>query len=292
MKFPVTIVLLLIIIATIGTFAINMDVNYNNLEDSQYISPEHGSIKIHTELYFVYDDALRPETRSVTISDSNFEKAILDALSSGSNNQYFKSIFNLGIQIRSIDLVHETCYINLMDTPELDAFFLDEHFDLYIWSVVNSLTEKNQVKNVQFLIEGKQYRRSMHGYNFNAPIPKLKSLVYTKKIKSSDVVLEFIEYISTRRFDLAYSLLTKNSMNNYDYSAFVKYANAFNETHRGFSRDTYYSRVFVGYDEVFIKFTKQYEIDGFTLNTYDKWTVILEDDVYRISLNSNGNPKN
>lgn len=287
MKFPVTIVLLLIIIATIGTFAINMDVNYNNLEADQYISPEHGSIKIRTDLYFVYDDALRRETRSVTISDSNFEKAILDALAEGSTNTYFSSIFNLGIQIISIDLVHETCYINLMDSPELDALFLDERFDLYIWSVVNSLTENNQVKNVQFLIEGKQYRRSMQGYNFNSPLPKLESLIYSKEIKSTDVVLEFIEFISTRRFDLAYSLLTKNSMNNYDYSAFIKYANTFNETHRGFAKDTYYSRVFVGYEEVFIKFTKQYETDGFMLNTYDKWTVIMEDDVFRINLNSN-----
>lgn len=287
MKFPVTIVLLLIIIATIGTFAINMDVNYSNLEADQYISPEHGSIKIRTDLYFVYDDALRPETRSVTISDSNFEKAIIDALAEGSTNNYFSSIFNLGIQIISIDLVHETCYINLMDTPELDALFLDERFDLYIWSVVNSLTENNQVKNVQFLIEGKQYRRSMQGYNFNSPLPKLESLIYSKEIKSTDVVLEFIEYISTRRFDLAYSLLTKNSMNNFDYSAFIKYANTFNETHRGFTKDTYYSRVFVGYEEVFIKFTKQYETDGFMLNTYDKWTVIMEDDVFRINLNSN-----
>lgn len=287
MKFPVSIVLLLIIIATIGIFAINMDINYNNLEADQYISPEHGSIKIRTDLYFVYDDALRPETRSVTISDSNFEKAILDALAEGSSNNYFTSFFNLGIQIISVDLVHETCYINLMDTPELDALFLDERFDLYIWSVVNSLTENNQIKNVQFLVEGKQYRRSMQGYNFNSPLPKLESLIYSKEIKSTDVVLEFIEYISTRRFDLAYSLLTKNSMNNYDYSAFIKYANTFNETHRGFTKDTYYSRVFVGYEEVFIKFTKQYETDGFMLNTYDKWTVIMEDDVFRINLNSN-----
>ncbi len=287
MKFPVTIVLLLIVIATIGTFAVNMDVNYNTLEENQYISPEHGSIKIHTDLYFVYDDALRRETRSVTISDSNFELAILDALAAGSSNSSFTTIFSLGIQIISIDLVHETCYINLTDTPELDALILDQRFDLYIWSVVNSLTENNQVKNVQFLVEGKQYRRSLHGYNFNAPLPKLQALVYTKKVKSSDVVLEFIEYISTRRFDLAYSLLTKNSMNNYDYSAFIKYANTFNDTHRDYSRDTYYSRVFAGYDEVFVKFTKQYETEGFMLNTYDKWTVIDEDDVFRINLNSN-----
>jgi hypothetical protein len=287
MKFPATIVLLLIVIATIGTFAINMDVNYNILDENQYISPEHGSIKIRTDLYFVYDDALRPETRSVTISDSNYEKAILDALAEGSNNNYFSSVFNLGIQIISVDLVHETCYINLMDTPELDALFLNERFDLYVWSVVNSLTENNQVKNVQFLIEGKQYRRSMQGYNFNSPLPKLESLVYSKEIKSADVVLEFIEYISTRRFDLAYSLLTKNSMNNFDYSAFIKYANTFNEKHRDFTKDTYYSRVYAGYEEVFIKFTKQYETDGFMLNTYDKWTVILEDDVFRINLNSN-----
>lgn len=287
MKFPFSIVLILIIVAIIGTVAINLDVHYSVLDEAEYISPEHGSIKMNTNLYYVYDKALRHETRSVTINDSNFGKSIIEALSTGANNPYFKSLFDFGVQVNSVELINETCYVNLYDTEQLSELLNHPDLELYIWSVVNSLTENNKIKSVQFLVEGKQYNRGLNGYNLNAPLSKKDDLVYSKEITSSDVVIEFLEYISTLRYDLAYSLLTKNSMNNYDYSAFIKYANNFNDSHKGYNRDTYYTRSYLNYDEVFVKFTKQYESDGFVLNAYDKWTVIIEEDVLKISLNSN-----
>jgi len=287
MKFPFSIVLVLIIVAIIGTVAINLDVNYNTLEKSEYISPENGTIKMNTNLYYVYDNALRRETRSITIADSNYGKAIIEAMAQGSNNSYFRSFFDFGVQVNSVELINETCYVNLYDTSQLNLLLNNPDLKLYIWSVVNSLTENNNIKAVQFLVEGKQYNRSLDGYNLNAPLSKKEDFIYAKEVTSSDVVVEFLEYISTLRYDLAYSLLTKNSMNNYDYSAFIKYANNFNESHKGYNRDTYYSRIYQNYDEVFVKFTKQYETDGFMLNTYDRWTVIVEEDVYKISLNSN-----
>ncbi|MCA0384022.1 MAG: GerMN domain-containing protein [Firmicutes bacterium] len=287
MKFPVTIVLLLIITAIIGMVAINYNTNYMMLQPDQYISPEHGSIKINSKLYFVYDNALRTETRTITVKDANFSKAIIESISYGSRNDYFKSIFDFGVQINSIDLINETCYINFSDSPQLNLLLGHADLDLYLWSLVNSLTDNNQIKNVQFLIEGKQFSRRLHGYNINAPLTKMDALVYQKEISSSDVVLEFVEYVNTLRYDLAYSLLTKNSMNNYDYSAFIKYANAFNESHNGYNLDAHYTRIYSTYDEVFLKFTKEYASDGFILNMTDKWVVIQEDDVYRISLNAN-----
>lgn len=284
MKFPISIILLLSVVISIVFFAMNTDLEFVKLDNSAYISPEQGSIKINTNLYFVYDDALRVESRRVTISDSNYSQAIIEAMQQGSENGYFESIFDFGVRINSIDIINDTCYVNFFDSQELNIMIRDSRFDLFIWSMVNSLTESNQIKNVQFLVQGKQYSRSMHGYNLNSPLPKLESLVYTKIKSPSDVVLEFIEYLNTQRYDLAYSMLTKNSMSNYDYSSFIKYANTFVDTHNEYISIGYYTRVFTDYEEVYIKFTQPYDSDGFLLSAYDKWSVYVEDDVYRINL--------
>lgn len=284
MKFPFSIILLLTVVISIVFFAMNTDLEFVRLDQSAFISPEQGSVKINTNLYFVYDDALRVETRRVAISDSNYSQAIIEAMQLGSENDFFESIFDFGVQINSIDIIDDTCYVNFYDSQELNIMIRDNRFDLFIWSLVNSLTESNQIKNVQFLVEGKQYSRSMHGYNLNSPLPKLETLVYTKVKTPSDVVLEFIEYLNAQRYDLAYSLLTKNSMAIYDYSAFIKYANTFVDNHSDFISIGYYTRVYSDYEEVYIKFTQPYDSDGFLLSAYDKWSVYVEDDAYRIDL--------
>lgn len=287
MKFPLSITLLLVLLGSIIIFAVNTDINYVKLDEHSYISPEHGSIKMTSNLYFVYQNALRRETKSITIADSNYAKSILESISYGSENDFFTSIFDFGVRIISTDIINETCYINFFDTPELIELFKDDHFDLYIWAIVNSLTESNKVKNVQFLVEGKQYSRSMRGFNLNAPLTKMDALIYSKEKNSADTVMEFLDYISTMRYDLAYSLLTQNSMNSYNYSSFIKYANDFNDFHKEYVKESFYTRVFHSHHEIYIKFSKQYESDGLIINEYGKWTVIKENDSFRVQLNKN-----
>lgn len=286
MRFPLSITLLLVLLASIIIFAVNTDIDYVKLDQSAYISPEQGSIKIMSNLYFVYQNALRQETRSITIDDSNFAKSILESLSYGADNDYFKSVFDFGVRIISTDIVNDVCYINFSDTPELIDLFKDDEFDLYIWAIVNSLTESNKVKSVQFLVEGKQYSRSMRGFNLNAPLTKLDSVKYTKEPNSADTVLEFLDYIGSLRYDLAYSLLSSKSLSNYNYSAFIKYANDLNDMSKDFVKESYYTRVFHDHHEIFVKFTRIYETDGIRQNTYNKWTIVKEDNAYKIRLDS------
>lgn len=284
MKFPVSIMLLLIIIASIGLIAINTEISYDSLNPNQYVSPEDGAIKIRSNLYFVYDHALRKESRSITIEDQNYDQSIILNLSYGASNSYFKSIYDKGVSISSIDLIKDTCYVNINKTNQFDKLLVDEDFPLYIWSIVNSLTEISQIKNVQILVDGKQFNYPVNGFNLKSPLTMDESLIYNKIPTAADIVLEFVENINSRRFDLAYNLLSEASLKTYNYSRFISYANAFIDTHKEFHRDTFYTRIYNDYEEVFIKFTKQYETDGFMLNTYDNWRVIKEENAYRINL--------
>lgn len=287
MKFPYTIIILLIFIAIVAVYVVNIDANYSELEESQYISSEKGNIKVKNTIFFVYEDALRAETRNITIKDSNYGKAILDEISKGSQNTYFKSIFDFNVKISSVELISDTCYINIENTPEWEQLLSDSRLDLYLWSVVNSLTDNTNIKDVQILVEGVQKDLSLHGFNLNAPLPKLESLNYSKKETASDTVLKFLDYMNSMRFDLAYSLITKNSMRNYDYSAFIKYANTYNDAHAGFVRGSYYTKINTDEHLVYVKFSKEFETDGYSISYYDQWTVVLEEDSFRININSN-----
>lgn len=284
MKFPVSIMLLLIIIASIGLIAINTEISYDALNPSQYVSPEGGNIKINSTLYFVYDHALRKEVRNIVIDDKNYDQAIILNLSYGSNNSFFKTIYNKGVNVSSIDLINDTCYVNINKSPQFEALLIDKDFPLYIWSIVNSLTDNSHIKNVQILVDGKQFNYPINGFNLNEPLNMDEKLIYNKIPTAADIVLDFIENINSRRFDLAYNLLSTSSQKLYSYGAFISYANQFINTHKEFQRDTFYTRVYNDYEEVFIKFTKQYETDGFMLNTYDKWNVVKEEELYRINL--------
>ncbi len=284
MKFPISIMLLLIIIASIGLIAINTEISYDALNSSQYVSPEDGNIMINSTLYFVYDHALRKETRNIVIDDKNYDQAIILNLSYGSNNSFFKTIYNKGVNVSSIDLINDTCYVNINKSPQFEALLLDRDFPLYIWSIVNSLTDNSHIKNVQILVDGKQFSYPINGFNLNEPLNMDEKLIYNKIPTAADIVLDFIENINSKRFDLAYNLLSIDSQKLYSYGAFISYANQFINTHKEFQRDTFYTRVYNDYEEVFIKFTKQYESDGFMLNTYDKWNVVREENLYRINL--------
>lgn len=284
MKFPLSITLLLVLLTSIILFAVNTDIDYVKLDKSAYISPEQGSIKMMSNLYFVYQNALRLETHNITIDDSNYAKSILEALSYGAENDYFKSIFDFGVNIISIDVINDICYINFADTPELIELFKDDQFELYIWAIVNSITESNKINSVQFLVEGMQYSRSMSGFNLNAPLSNLDSVIYMKAPNSADTVIEFLDYINTLRYDLAYSLLSKKSLSNYNYSAFIKYANEHNAENKDFIRESYYTRIFHDHHEIYVKLSKTFETDGIKQSTYSKWIIVKEDNQFKIQL--------
>lgn len=284
MKFPVSVMVLLIVITSLSLIALNSDIAYDALEPHNYISPEEGAIKVTTKLYFVYDQALRTEYRTLTITDENYGKAVIENLSYGADNKFFKTIYDLGVKVNSVDLIDETCFVNFEGSERLTMLFASDNASLYLWSIVNSLTELSQIKNVQFLVDGRQLTRNLIGFSLNQPLPMVDTLVYSKQQTSADIVIDFLENLYNRRFDLAYNLLSKSSMNNYSYSAFIAYAEGFLSEHKDFNRDTFYTRVYDSYEEVFVKFTKKFQSDGFMLNSYDTWIVIKEEEVYRINL--------
>ena len=109
-------------------------------------------------LYFANEDktALVKESRKITITDTQpKEEYILSELMKGPKNIKNKKLLAGDNEILSTETTDGTCYVNLKK-PFLGASKTATNEDiLAIYSIVNSLTELEGVKNVKFLVAGK-----------------------------------------------------------------------------------------------------------------------------------------
>lgn len=284
LKFTYRIVLILLLTTIIATVGLIINTQFRVLTYEEYVSPERGKVKLDAGLYYVYDGALRRQSQSILVTDLNFGKAIVETLRINTEETALHSIFDYKIEINSVNQVNDICYINFEQTPALLELWKEDDLALYIWSLVNSLTETNQINSVQILINGKQYNRWINDFNLSNPLPRMETYIYTKEMTAADTVVDFIDYIKNMRFDLAYSLISNDSMTQYDYSSFVRYANSFIDQYRGYEITPSYTKVHPNYEEVIVKLTRWIEADGYAQQMLRKWHVKQEDGAFRIDI--------
>lgn len=110
-------------------------------------------------LYFANEEknALVLEYRTVNITDTQpVEQYIVTELIKGPGNKDNVRLLAQDTEVLSVETTDGTCYVNFKQGfIDKNAASKDEA-RLIIYSMVNSLTERDNVKNVQFLIEGKK----------------------------------------------------------------------------------------------------------------------------------------
>lgn len=113
-------------------------------------------------LYFANSekDALVMEYRTVNITDTQpVEQYIVTELIKGPKTKENARLLAADTEVLSVETTDGTCYVNFKQD------FIDKNSAskdmarLIIYSMVNSLTERDNVKNVQFLIDGKKTER-------------------------------------------------------------------------------------------------------------------------------------
>lgn len=284
MKIPIKIFVFLAFTMLLVIIVFSINKPYTLLSDETFISPTQGSIRITSRLYFVYDKALRYETKQIEVIDGKYEEAIIGALKSGSVNENYKTLFDQDVDVISVENVNNTCYINFSSSITETEIWKDESIQLYIWSMVNSLTELKRVLRVQIMLEGNPISNPVLGQSLSKPLTRDESLIYSKERTAADAAIDFIDYMNSGRYDLSYSLLSDNTKTSTDYSDFIKYANEFMEETKGFSRKNHFTKSMEDDWYIFVKFIKDYEGDGFQIQLYDKWHVVNDDGSYRVEL--------
>lgn len=284
MKLPAKLMIGLFLVSIVAMIILSSTSPYKTIEQEHYIAPSDGRIKTNTRLYYVYDDALYSEVHRIVISDGEYESAVIDELKKGASNRDFKTLFDEGIDVSYVDTINNICYVNLSGEQVDSLLNRESKANLFLWSVVNSLTEIKGVLKVQFIYNDLPLNYISMGMNFSSPVPKLDSFNFKSASSISEIATDFIENLSKGRFDIAYNLLTSTTQKNISYVAFVQYSKKLLEQIEGYKYTNHFVKIYPNYRLVCLKYEKyRSDVDTF-VRQYIYFMIKREDEQYKIDI--------
>ncbi|MEA1975842.1 MAG: GerMN domain-containing protein [Bacillota bacterium] len=275
--------LMMILIILLSLFFSNL-IHFDQLSEEKFINPSLDIIKLNSNLYFVGENGLESEVRTMIIKNSSIEETIIKNLVTGAKNKNYKTIFNNNFKLNDIEILDNICYVNLDINKNGYALFNDENFYLYVWSLVNTLTENDNILKVQLLFNGEKFNKKLLSYNLRNPLPRLEWIIYEENESPANIVSRFINYISIERYDLAYSLLNENSKDEIQYNEFKLISHDFAIEVTNYNEILVFTQEYKEYYNVIYKY-ENYKKDII----YKNWTVISEDNFFKIVLLKDNN---
>lgn len=207
MKRLFVIIILLLILSVVFLVMSGNGISYQDIEGLSVISPHPQGTKQLSKLYFIHEDQLISENRTIEIEQLDTELAVLKALKKGSKIELYKAPFTEDVEILSVKTTDRISYVNL------SRAFLDVDVDrlfLNVMSIVNTLTEIDSVDSVQILIDGKRMDNIERAI-LSRPLSRNSSIVQTNELSHKDIVKKFLEYVSLGRYYLAYDMIDSES---------------------------------------------------------------------------------
>lgn len=132
----------------------------------------------YVKLYFSDNQAekLVAETRSVTVSENNLKKTIVQELIKGPTGSNAIKTVPAEAKVLSVETQEGICFVNLSSEFVSKAPGGSAAEQLTVFSIVNSLTELDDVDQVQFLVEGKKLDVYKH-MAFDQPFVRNESII-------------------------------------------------------------------------------------------------------------------
>jgi len=141
---------------------------------SPVISPEKTSSQF-IKLYFA-DNAsmlLVSEMRLVDVSGGEpIEKDIVGQLIAGTKQKLLNSLIPPGTKLLGVETENGVCYVNLSTEFISDQTGNQERARLSVFSIVDSLTEIPDIRQVQFLIDSEKIAGFSGGMDISGPIDR------------------------------------------------------------------------------------------------------------------------
>lgn len=291
MKLPAKLVIGLFILSIIAMIILSFSSPYQQLEDENYIPPSDGSVKTNTRLYYVYDNAIYSEVHRILVKGGDYEQSVLDSLKEGAANVHFKTIFDLGYDVQYVDTINNICYVNLIG-ENIDRLLNREiKANLYLWSIVNSLTEIKGVMKVQFMYNELPLNYLALGMDFSKPILKVDAFNAASNALLTQTVIEFTNNLKIGRFDIAYNALSSSTQKQVSYVDFLEYAKFLLESLEGYKQTTAFVKVYPNYRTIYLRYEIYSEIGESYVSIYRNWNVKREDNQYKIEINLSEIPK-
>lgn len=156
--------------------------NRENVKIDQPFSP-FKTETYRVLLYFSDSDYLRliPEERVIPVKTSSpnqdMAKDVVEQLIAGPSLPEHFATIPPETSIREVSTDGDICYVNLSADVFLRTMAPDGDMRLTIYSMVNSLTELDDIKRVQFLVDSKRVEMVGGGHDLSLPIERDEALI-------------------------------------------------------------------------------------------------------------------
>ena len=157
--------------------------NRDNIIINEVISSFKDEI-YHALLYFADSDymGLLPEERRILVSTSSpnqdMAKDVVEQLIAGPSLPEHFATIPPETGIREVNTDGDICYVNLSADVFLRSMAPDGDMLLTVYSMVNSLTELDGIKRVQFLVDSKRAEIVGGGHDLSLPIERDEALIF------------------------------------------------------------------------------------------------------------------
>lgn len=166
--------------------------------------------KVQAQLYFANKDntKLTAEARSIPLSEArksagSLASAIVEQLIKGpAEGSKLTPTVPKGTALKAPVTIDES---KATATVNLSKEFVDKHpggknaIRMSIYSIVNSLTEMKEIRNVRFMIDGKTVDSFKGSFQFNTSFPRMTSLI--EKVKTTAAINDNAEEVDAEAGD-------------------------------------------------------------------------------------------
>ncbi|WP_317367423.1 GerMN domain-containing protein [uncultured Tyzzerella sp.] len=161
--------------------------NRSNIILNPTISPD----KIEKEkvvLYFANkNNKLVKEIRNIAVKQNkSMELHIVEELIKGSTSDDTIKVIPSETKIRNIKTEDNICYVDLSSDFMSKMYVNEKMQNLSIYSIVNSLTNLNNVNKVQFLINGEKINITNTNIDISQPLGRYKSIIENENTTGED----------------------------------------------------------------------------------------------------------
>jgi len=273
------------------SFTNRLNTKVLNTED--IITPNPVSIRLNSKLYFVSGDKLRSEDRVIEFTNEQFEVGLAEELAKGPKTRMYETPFVGSVKILSVESIDNVVYVNMSKDFTETEYWAGERRELFIWSIVNTFTELEDVYSVKILVEGKKLNVDLGGFTMMEPLPRVEDFIFVKKQHPSAVVIEFLDNVYLKRYDIAYDLIDSKSRALLRYKEFVEIMEEYYDRFYGYERGIHFTQDFKDSKVVHVKYIRNndfFQDDGISpdgqaiqVEVYDYWELIEEKGIWKIN---------
>lgn len=280
--------LLLLMIITLGYGLYSIRNEADTAKNQPPIPPIPDKTKYEMNLYFGSPDYKRLviEKRIIVSEELSEEKVIVEELIKGPRNKVLRTSIPPETRLLSINTTEGICYVNLSN-EFLNTYRWSQQMNeaITIWSIVNSLTELNEVQGVQILVEGNKVDAIEKYYSLKQPYFRNEELLKKEALTPYETFNLFIDHLKNADYNAAYEMVEEGSRKQVDFVKFRLVMGNYAREVRGYEIARYQTQRYS--EEMVLVIT--YQKKKTTISTVEDelveyWKFVYDDDEWKIRL--------